>query len=567
MGSQARPVFFCARPNGVLTPLIAMDELPTHIIIRGIPRNISPGETQGMISCGVAVPRPHPLIVDVPGSTVATGSNVQNVNWADAGEIEDLLAKVLDQEPISNHLRHDIEDALVRYTNSVQQVSRLPSRIVNMADCILKAANKPQKEYCSYWIRHGECDYAQQGVFDPAFSRVRYLLTWSGVGCLFKHEMPRDPALLARLGLRDIPKWYRDQYGVASIHEDPYGNYRPQLASTEQPGMRAIQYNTSNNAIGNGNGNNNNNAQYRGPTGRYRSPRGVGYPSRGRANHWQRSGNRMNIIQAPAMGAPASRSPDFSDQSWIDASPTTGIKNLNMEHVDLQDDGGVLLPTQQSLNKPGMYSDLRFVTGRLSLIGAEPMGSLALDDPQKPTYRTKSRRPWLKEHDGKRQSPDASPAGADEVNAPTLGPVNIQAAEAKDVKTATLVNAQAVDDNKVETATLVKASTPGAHDDSTVTSVNGSTTDAHENSTVTSVTGSIPNFIDYEPVTAARAPAPSPFGTRQLPRSAIAEMARASDPIIGKANMAIWTPIGEPVRRFPLNFSQAGFSNGSEFGW
>lgn len=45
----------------------------------------------------------------------------------------------------------------------------LLSGIVNMADSIHKAANKPQKEYCSYWIRHGECDYAQQGMIVPTF--------------------------------------------------------------------------------------------------------------------------------------------------------------------------------------------------------------------------------------------------------------------------------------------------------------------------------------------------------------------------------------------------------------
>lgn len=120
MGSQARPAFFCARPNGTLTPLIAMDELPTHITVRGIPRNITPGETQGMISCGVAVPRPQPWIVDAPGSTVQNA----NANLTDASELVDILVKILEEEPISNHLRHQVQDALVRYTNNVQQVSR-----------------------------------------------------------------------------------------------------------------------------------------------------------------------------------------------------------------------------------------------------------------------------------------------------------------------------------------------------------------------------------------------------------------------------------------------------------
>lgn len=36
-------------------------------------------------------------------------------------------------------------------------------------------------------------------------------------GCLYKHEMPTDPAMLDKLGLRDIPRWYRDKFSVPSI--------------------------------------------------------------------------------------------------------------------------------------------------------------------------------------------------------------------------------------------------------------------------------------------------------------------------------------------------------------
>ena len=54
------------------------------------------------------------------------------------------------------------------------------------------------KEYCSYWLRHGECDYAQQG-------------------CLYRHEMPLDIKVLHRLGLRDLPRWYRELHGVGSF--------------------------------------------------------------------------------------------------------------------------------------------------------------------------------------------------------------------------------------------------------------------------------------------------------------------------------------------------------------
>lgn len=79
MASSARPQFFCARPNGALTPLIPVDELPPHVSIRGVPRTLSPGETQGMTSLGNMGPRVHSYIVDGV-SQVATRSSPANAN-------------------------------------------------------------------------------------------------------------------------------------------------------------------------------------------------------------------------------------------------------------------------------------------------------------------------------------------------------------------------------------------------------------------------------------------------------------------------------------------------------
>ncbi|KAL8713920.1 MAG: hypothetical protein Q9220_002066 [cf. Caloplaca sp. 1 TL-2023] len=53
----------------------------------------------------------------------------------------------------------------------------------------LQAGLTPGKKvYCSHWIRHGECDFIQQG-------------------CLYKHEMP-DKGTLKAIGIRNIPPWY-----------------------------------------------------------------------------------------------------------------------------------------------------------------------------------------------------------------------------------------------------------------------------------------------------------------------------------------------------------------------
>ena len=51
---------------------------------------------------------------------------------------------------------------------------------------------RPPKEYCSFWLRRGECDYTQQG-------------------CKYKHEMPLDQETLERVGLKAVPRWFLDK--------------------------------------------------------------------------------------------------------------------------------------------------------------------------------------------------------------------------------------------------------------------------------------------------------------------------------------------------------------------
>ena len=47
------------------------------------------------------------------------------------------------------------------------------------------------KEYCSYWIHKGECDYTQ-------------------IGCKYKHEMPVDEETLLNCGFRKVPDWFKE---------------------------------------------------------------------------------------------------------------------------------------------------------------------------------------------------------------------------------------------------------------------------------------------------------------------------------------------------------------------
>ena len=70
---------------------------------------------------------------------------------------------------------------------------------------------------------------------DPLKTRLTLFCT----GCLYKHEMPTEPGMLEKLGLRDIPRWYREKYNVASLLHLGQNN-RQQLSLTDQPQMRAL---------------------------------------------------------------------------------------------------------------------------------------------------------------------------------------------------------------------------------------------------------------------------------------------------------------------------------------
>lgn len=64
MAAPLRPQFFCTRPNGTVTPLIAVDELPIHVSIHGVSRSLSANDTQGMTSLGTVNGRNQTYVVE-----------------------------------------------------------------------------------------------------------------------------------------------------------------------------------------------------------------------------------------------------------------------------------------------------------------------------------------------------------------------------------------------------------------------------------------------------------------------------------------------------------------------
>lgn len=109
MAAPNRPQFFCTRPDGSLTPLLAVDELPPGLAVHGAPRVLNAGETQGMTSCGLAAPRTEPWPIE----------GVAHVFPTDMGkdallEIQKLLVQIMSDLQVPSHIRMAVQGILYR---------------------------------------------------------------------------------------------------------------------------------------------------------------------------------------------------------------------------------------------------------------------------------------------------------------------------------------------------------------------------------------------------------------------------------------------------------------------
>lgn len=75
MASHPRPHFFLSRPDHTITPLIAVDELPDHIRIDGVPATLSQADTQAMMSLGVKERSTRHYDVQIIKSTSVSSSS------------------------------------------------------------------------------------------------------------------------------------------------------------------------------------------------------------------------------------------------------------------------------------------------------------------------------------------------------------------------------------------------------------------------------------------------------------------------------------------------------------
>ena len=225
--TQPRVAYYISRNNGVLVPLIPVDELPYSVRLQGVPRTLRSDQILGMQYVATLPLTGTTFKLQDEVSTIRSTSQSTSISHsrtrsnspctpfrapdalarqalanssAGAGAGNGTSQHPLPPRPMSAHelatqqwRRPQVPtssektqatiDAIVAVTHGTNTVRSTtpPPPSGHIPD-------QEKKKYCTYWIRTGECDYMQQG-------------------CLYLHEMP-DLDTLRSIGFRGTPRWW-----------------------------------------------------------------------------------------------------------------------------------------------------------------------------------------------------------------------------------------------------------------------------------------------------------------------------------------------------------------------
>ena len=205
------------RKDDHYVPLVAVDELPSWIKLKGVPMSLHSEEAHnlGMTNCGH-----HPRTNDdyyqvelngilaklqpcnvFEGYEAGESSNSQNSPTTN-GKVFMAPNKSGNEWKTDSHLMGK-EKANIK-GSQVTSFNPGPSIIPNLKQAkvadlkmyprvpVIKQGTSGtlgRKIYCSYWLRTGNCNFEQQG-------------------CKFRHEIPSDEETRNMIGFRDCPDWW-----------------------------------------------------------------------------------------------------------------------------------------------------------------------------------------------------------------------------------------------------------------------------------------------------------------------------------------------------------------------
>ncbi|KAF2092147.1 hypothetical protein K490DRAFT_61594 [Saccharata proteae CBS 121410] len=225
---QARPRWFISRGKGSFTPVIAVDELPKDVVLRGVPRSISVAEARGLEFLGEFTTPSQPyslanshMIAPRSGTDILRASPYEapdaDVNRAQSrrtmpdDRIHSSDTSKIDTSKFSHSASKGDQFAFIKAPFRETPVSdRIENKDFGWWRKSTPSGIEPdqsQKTYCTHWIKTGECDYMQQG-------------------CRYKHEVP-DEETLRSIGILHVPKWWEEKNAI-KIHPDVGGRKAPE---------------------------------------------------------------------------------------------------------------------------------------------------------------------------------------------------------------------------------------------------------------------------------------------------------------------------------------------------
>ncbi|EKG14466.1 Zinc finger CCCH-type protein [Macrophomina phaseolina MS6] len=212
---KTRPNWFIQRDNGVYVPVIPVDELPPDIELDGAPRELKMDDAQGMRFLE-RVPLSGQTYTLARSGKVAEEWNrrhSQHHYTRSQTSLRPLRLSASARPSIveageRGHARTQSENVFAK-PFPIAPVPSAPPIITGdpgpKTGSLLESRPLPpsgrepdlsKKEYCTYWIKTGECDFMQQG-------------------CLFKHEMPDLTTLREKVGIGSVPHWYQVRCAMA----------------------------------------------------------------------------------------------------------------------------------------------------------------------------------------------------------------------------------------------------------------------------------------------------------------------------------------------------------------
>ncbi|KKY14376.1 putative c-x8-c-x5-c-x3-h type zinc finger protein [Diplodia seriata] len=195
-----RPTWFIRRDGGAYVPVVPVDELPHGVELEEAPRRLKEDGAQGMKYLG-KLPSSGQMYSLVQPATPTTTRPTGTTAAAAAARSQ--------QQPPRYPLSHrtysqtTLRPLILGNDNNNKPQKTAADAADDNDDAhpgplLPPSGREPdpaKKEYCTYWIRTGECDFTQQG-------------------CLFKHEMPDLRTLREKVGVGAVPHWYQMKCAV-----------------------------------------------------------------------------------------------------------------------------------------------------------------------------------------------------------------------------------------------------------------------------------------------------------------------------------------------------------------